>query len=307
MTRSPLTEHVLNQSSGSPQPTGSLPKAKGGLTGTKVFAIVAALFALLLVYAVYQLHQADVAMKAQLEQVSNQLAVTSQRLDESDSQIAQLTAELRVSTERLGLTQSELDRTRMIAARIRQEQQQRVQELTQQLDRKAEAEQLAALQQQTTSSLGALSGDVSTTRQEVASVSQNVTETRQEVSELKLKLSEHGTLIARNADELSYLRRKGERDYFEFDLRKGAYQQVSDLRLKLNKADINKQRCDLEFIADDRKVKKDKVNANEPIQVLVAGLRTPYEIVINQVQKDRVVGYVSAPKDRGQAPGSPVK
>jgi chromosome segregation ATPase len=277
------------------------------LTGTKIFAVVAALFALLLVYAIYQLHQADVALQAQLEQANKQLAVASQRLDESDSQIAQLTAELRVSTERLGLTQSELDRTRMIAARIREEQQQRVQELTHQLERKAEAEQLAALQQQTASSLGTLTGDVSAARQEVASVNKNVTETRQEVSELKLKLSEHGTLIARNVEELAYLRRKGERDYFEFDLRKGAYQQVSDLRLKLNKADLKKQRCDLEFIADDRKVKKDKVNANEPIQVLVAGLRTPYEIVVNQVQKDRVVGYVSAPKDRGQAPGSLVK
>lgn len=305
MTKSPLTEHALNQSSGSSQPTPL--KARGGLTGAKVFAVVVALFALLLVYAVYQLHRADIALQTQLEQTTKQLAVMSQRLDESDSQLAQLTAELRVSTERLGLTQSELDRTRMIAARIREEQQRRVQELTKQLERKAEAEQLAALQQQTASSLGALTGDVSATRQEVASVSKSVTETRQEISELKLKLSEHGTLIARNAEELAYLRRRGERDYFEFDLRKGRYQQVSDLRLKLNKADVKKQRCDIEYIADDRRVRKDKVAVNEPVLVMVAGLRTPYEIVVNQVQKDRISGYVSAPKDRGQTPGNPVQ
>jgi len=307
MNNSPRTEQVLNQSAKSPEATGPFLKGKVGLTGSRIFAIVAALFALLLVYAVYQLHQADVAMKTEQEQASKQLALISQRLDESDSRIAQLMAELRVSSERLGLTQSELDRTRQIAARIREEQQQRVKELTHQLEQKAEAEQLAALQQQTTSRLGALSGDVSATRQEVATVNKDVTETRQEVSELKLKLSEYGTLIARNGEELAYLRRKGERDYFEFHMRKGDYQQVSDLRLKLKKTDTKKQRVDIEYIADDRKLKRDKVNVNEPVQVYVGGVRTPYEIVVNQVQKDRIIGYVSAPKDRGSAPGKPIQ
>lgn len=307
MKRSLMNEYMRNRSSGQPEDQSQPPRRKAGITSVRIFAIVAALFAFLLIYAVYQLRQTDIALETKLEQVNKQLTLIGQRLDDSDSRVAELTAQLRVSTERLGLTQSELDRTQQMAARLKQEQQQRVRELTQQLERKAEAEQLAALQQQTTSRLGALSADVSTTRQEVATVGKDVAETRGEVSELKLKLSEYGTLIARNSEELAYLRRRGERDYFEFDIRKGGYQPVSDLRLKLNKTDVKKQRYDLEFIADDRNVKKSKVNINEPIQVFVGGLRTPYEIVVNRVQDNRIIGYVSAPKDRGRAPGSPIK
>jgi chromosome segregation ATPase len=307
MNKSPQNEYILNQSSEGLEPKGQLSRGQGILTGPRILIIAAALFALLLVYAVYQLHQTDATLAKQLEQANKRLALIAQRLDDSDSRIAQLTAQFRVSTERLGLTQTELDRTRQIAARIREEQQQRVQDLSQQLEKKAEAEQLAALQKQTASSLGALSGDVSATRQEVASVNKDVVSTREEVSSIKLKLSEYGTLIAQNRDELAVLRRKGERDYFEFDLRKGNYQQVADLRLKIDGVDVKKQRLNIEYVADDRKLKRDKVNINEPVQVFVGGLKTPYEIVVNHVQKDRAIGYVSAPKDRGSAPGSPIK
>ncbi|MBI3951280.1 MAG: hypothetical protein HY314_12595 [Acidobacteria bacterium] len=307
MNKSPLNQSIINQPSTGPVAQSQPPQGKGVLSGSRIFAVVAALFALLLVYAVYQLNRADVALRAQNEQTTKQLAVIIQRLEESDKAIAQLTAELRVSTERLGLTQSELDRTREIAARIREEQQRRVQELTQQLGRKAEAEQLAQLQQQTASKLGELTTDVSSTRQEVAAVNQDVATTRQEVSEMKLKLSEHGTLIAQNREELAFLRRKGERDYIEFDLSKGGYRQVSDLRLKLNGVDTKKQRFNIEYVADDRTLRKDKVNINEPILVYVGGLKTPYEIVVNRVHKNRIVGYVSAPKDRASAPGNSIQ
>ena len=42
--------------------------------------------------------------------------------------------------------------------------------------------------------------------------------------------------------------------------------------------------------------KKDK-NINEPIQFYVAKAgHQPYEIVVNQVKKDEVIGYLSTPK-----------
>jgi chromosome segregation ATPase len=269
-----------------------------------------ALMALLLTYGVYQLRQTDLAVKEQLktqhEQTVKQLALASQRLEDNDARIAELTANLKVSLERLGFTQTELDRTRQVAAQIRADQQRRVAELTQELQQKASTEALAQLQQQTTSSLGTISGDVSTTKQEVAAVGKDVAATKDEISKMNLKLSEHGTAIAQNSTELAFLRRRGERDYFEFNLAKGGFQQVGDLRLQLKGADVKKQRYNIEYIADDRKLKRDKVNINEPVLVYVGGLKQPYEIVVNQVVKDRVVGYVSAPKMRGEAPGKAV-
>jgi hypothetical protein len=37
-------------------------------------------------------------------------------------------------------------------------------------------------------------------------------------------------------------------------------------------------------------------NTNEPIQFYVAKARQPYELVVNQVAKDQIVGYLSTPK-----------
>ncbi len=300
-------QSLFDHPSGTPTTQGQPVPRKGGLTASKILTISGGLIALLLVYAIHQLHQADIAFRAQNEQTIKQLALITQRLEDGDSRIAELTANLRVSGERLGLTQSELERTRQVAARIREEQQRRVAELTEQLGQKATAEQVAALQQQTTKSLGTITSDVSATRQEVATVNKDLGSTREEVSDLKLKLSEYGTLIARNQDELTYLRRRGERDYFEFNISKGGFQQIANLSLKLRKADTKKQRYDLEYIADDRTLKRDKVNINEPIQVYITGLRQPYEIVVNRVQKDRIVGYVSAPKDRVASPGATIQ
>lgn len=253
-------------------------------------------------FQLYRSYQMNATVQAQ----EKQLALISQRLNESDGRYAELAGQFRVVTERLGFTERELGRARQMAARIKEEQQQRVQEITQQLEQKAAAAEVAAQQQETVNKLGALATDVSSTREQVTSAGKEIAETQRALSELQLKVSEYGTLIARNQEELSLLRRRGERDYFEFDIRKDEDRVVSDLRLKLKKADVKKQRCDIEFVADDRKREKGKVNLNEPVQVFVGGLKTPYEIVINQVMKDRVTGYVSAPKDRAQAAGRPL-
>ncbi|MCS6804010.1 MAG: hypothetical protein RMM98_02655 [Acidobacteriota bacterium] len=276
----------------------------------KVLTVLGVLMALLLTYAVYQLRQSDLALNQQLkahsEQTIKQLALATQRLEENEARIAELTANLNISLERLGMTQAELDRTRQVAAQIRADQQRRVAELAQALEQKASAEALSQLQRQTTSSLGAISSDVSSTKQEVAAVGKDVAATKEELVKMNLKLSEHGTAIAQNATELAYLRRRGERDYFEFNLAKDRSQRVSDLQLQLRGTDVKKQRFNIEYTADDRRLKRDKVNINEPILVYVGGLNQPYEIVVNQVMKDRVIGYVSAPKLRGEAPGKPV-
>jgi hypothetical protein len=49
-------------------------------------------------------------------------------------------------------------------------------------------------------------------------------------------------------------------------------------------------------LADDKRVEKRDRTVNEPVQLYVSGYRQPVEIVVNQVNKDEVVGYVSVPK-----------
>jgi hypothetical protein len=105
--------------------------------------------------------------------------------------------------------------------------------------------------------------------------------------------------VAKNASELSQLRLKGERDYFEFTLpKKDEQTKVEDIRLVLTKTDPKKKRFSIKIMADDSSLeKKDRV-INEPIQFLVGQNRVRYEVVINWVQKNKAGGYLSIPRDK---------
>ena len=110
--------------------------------------------------------------------------------------------------------------------------------------------------------------------------------------------------VATNAKELSALKELGERDYFEFALGKTkSPRKIGDLRLVLKKTDPKHNRYTVEVLADDKKVEKKDRTVNEPVQLYVSGSSLAYEIVVNQVKKNEVVGYVATPKmklPRGQ-------
>ena len=50
------------------------------------------------------------------------------------------------------------------------------------------------------------------------------------------------------------------------------------------------------MVADDKRVEKRDKTINEPVQLYVSENRQPYEIVVNQIKKDEVVGYLATPK-----------
>ncbi len=54
---------------------------------------------------------------------------------------------------------------------------------------------------------------------------------------MKGDLSDHSSLIARNASELEVLKHKGDRNYYEFTLHKGEKKPVGTVSLELRKAD----------------------------------------------------------------------
>jgi ABC-type ATPase involved in cell division len=104
-------------------------------------------------------------------------------------------------------------------------------------------------------------------------------------------------LIATNARELAALRERGERVYTEFRLAKAkTTQKVGDFQIRLTKADPKKNKYTVEVIVDDKLVEKKDKTANEPVQFMVSRSALPYEMVVNEVRKDMIVGYVSAPK-----------
>jgi hypothetical protein len=104
-------------------------------------------------------------------------------------------------------------------------------------------------------------------------------------------------LIATNSTELAALRKLGERDYYEFTLpKKSGPQRVGDIQLTLKKADVKRNKFTLDVLADDRRVEKKDKGINEPVQFYMSGTRIPYEVVVNEIRKDQVIGYLSVPK-----------
>jgi len=105
--------------------------------------------------------------------------------------------------------------------------------------------------------------------------------------------------IARTHDELVALEKRGERDYAEFSLAKSKkFQRSGPLMLSLRKADTKHKSFDLAMIVDDNELNKKKVNLYEPIWIHRVGDPQPVQVVINRIDRDRVEGYVSAPKYR---------
>ena len=103
--------------------------------------------------------------------------------------------------------------------------------------------------------------------------------------------------IAKTHDELVVLQKRGERNYFEFDLAKSKqFSRVGPLTLSLRKADTKHMSYDLAMVVDDNQLNKKKVNLYEPIWIHTESAGQPVQVVVNKISKDFVHGYISAPK-----------
>lgn len=152
-----------------------------------------------------------------------------------------------------------------------------------------------------TSANNAKIGEVST---EVGSVKTDVAKTKTElektIADLKSTRGDLGVqsgLIATNGKELQALRMLGERNYTEFKITKSKVpQKVGDISIRLTKTDPKKNRYTIDVVADDKTVTKENKTVNEPVQFLLSKATQPYELVVNDVKKDLISGYVAAPK-----------
>jgi len=150
---------------------------------------------------------------------------------------------------------------------------------------------------ETKEKLGAVGTEVGVVKSEVASTKSELDKTIAELKTVRGDLGVQSGLIATNGKELSALIARGERNYFEFNLTKTkAPMKVGDIALLLKKADQKKNRYTVEVYADDKKTEKKDKTINEPLQFYTSKARIPYELVVNEVKKDNIVGYLATPK-----------
>jgi predicted nucleic acid-binding Zn-ribbon protein len=206
--------------------------------------------------------------------------ILSQRLAKAEETSAQVRGELNVVTDRLKLTQGELGRARKQAKQFKQQYDSQLAEMENsvktELATKASAEDVKAL-----------GGNVSNVKSDLESTKQNI----------QMAKGELGTLIARNHEEIEQLRRLGQRDYYEFTIeRKGERQQVATLIIELRATNPKKHQFTVALYLDDMRLVKRDRQINEPVYFYTLGGRAPLELVVNQVGKNKIVGYLSIPK-----------
>ena len=105
--------------------------------------------------------------------------------------------------------------------------------------------------------------------------------------------------IAKTHDELVVLEKRGERNYFEFDLQKAKqFTHEGPIGVSLRKANVKHQYADLQLMVDDRDLVQKHVNLDQPVMFFEPDTEQPIQVVINDITKDHIHGYVSAPKYR---------
>jgi hypothetical protein len=286
-----------------------LAKSEQNLT-LKILAAANLVLLLALGYGLFSVNGSLADRIARVESTSHQTEAESQENQEARSEnekkMTDVLSDLELIKERVGVTSDELNHARETAKALKRQQEQATKELTRQLAAKANSSdvdglrreatsKIAELQQDSNTKFGSVSGEVTGIRRDLLAARDDLD---RQLIEVKNGLSER---IAKNSSELAELRKKGERDYFEFDIRKNSKQpfnHVADLQLALLKADAKKHKYNVAILVDDNRLEKKDRATNEPIQFLVGRDHVRYEVVVNSVEKDRIRGYVSAPKDK---------
>jgi hypothetical protein len=218
--------------------------------------------------------------------VKQQNDALMQRLAKTDDENQQLQSDLKVVTNKLNVTQEELDRARKMTKSSVVAYNKKLSEVNTQLGTKANIEDV-----------NKLSGDVT-------GVKNDLDETKGKLERTSGDMGVMSGLIARNHDDLEDLKRRGDRNYFEFTIQRAKTpQHVGPVAIALNKTDSKKSKYTITVLADDKSIEKKDRTAGEPVQFYVKGTgrMSPYEIVVFDVNKNTITGYLSTPKGAGAA------
>jgi chromosome segregation ATPase len=225
------------------------------------------------------LSQSDAELQSALEAVRADLASARQ---DTSSAVAKAQASVRKHTD-------------LLAGRIQQQQMEQGAQLAAQLNQVKESTNETATKLD--GKLDGISTEVGTVKSDVASAKSNIEATEGELQRTKGDLGVMSGLIATNSKEIQFLRDLGDRNIYQFTIdRVSGMQKVGDIQVMLRKADAKRNRYTVDVRADDKLVEKRDKSINEPVQFYTARAHQPYEFVVNEVRKDKVIGYLATPK-----------
>ena len=246
----------------------------------------------------YAGYSAQSHLQQEVTTAQDQNKILTAQLDAANSRLAELKGRMDVTSQKIGMTQAELADARSRAEAIRKQQTAS--------DAKLTAE-LAQAQKESAAQIGAVATDVTGAKKDIEATRTDLESTKSKLDRANGDMGVMSGLIAHNHDDLEELKRRGDRNYYEFTVQKAKTpQRVGPVQMSLNKTDPKKSRYTITVLVDDKAIEKRDKTAGEPVQFYVKGsARTaPYEIVVFDVGKNQLTGYLSTPKDASSAPAS---
>jgi len=242
---------------------------------------IAVIYVVASLYLLFDMRKRMTAMEQKQQAMEAEQAALNNRIHATSTEFKQA-----LSSE-VGMTKAEIAQR---AAELERQQ-------------KASAAKLSAAQSQQGQQIAAVNTEVSGVKTEVGAAKTDIQKTQTDLAATNAKL-EHAMgdlgvqsgLIAHNSSELEMLKRKGERNYYDFTLAKNARTPVSTISLQLKKVDPKKSKFTLNVIADDKTIEKKDRTILEPLQFYTGRDRMLYEVVVFSADKNSIKGYLSTPK-----------
>jgi chromosome segregation ATPase len=254
----------------------------GSNAGKWILIAVAVVFVAATVFFGYDSH-------TKLTKLTADQAATEQQIADLTKRMQSAEADEETLGEKIGMTKKEMAER---AAELQKAQQ-------------AAAARIAAQAAEEKKDIGAVSGDLGTVKTDVGGVKNDVATTKASldatIAKLQNTIGDLGVqsgLIANTRSDLEALKHKGDRQYYEFTLLKGAKPQaISTVSLQLKKTDPKHGKYTLNVTADDKTIEKKDRNQSEPVQFYTGRDHMLYELVVWTVDKNKITGYLSTPKN----------
>jgi len=261
-------------------------------------AVIALLFATIYLFIELDRTQSDFAKfrdstLADIASLRESTSVTTANSRKSlDTMRDELVAAQRQATIAVGQAKTEaVEKARQLAAAVAEEQRRQNAKMT------GEISEVKQATTEASTKIGEVSTDVTTVKSDVAATKEELAKTIAELKQVNGDMGVMSGVDGTNGTERNALKQLGDRNNNEFNLGKTkAPQKVGDIAVQLKATDPKKNKFTITVIADDKTVEKKDKNVNEPVQFYVAKAKQPYELVVNEVKKNQIVGYLATPK-----------
>jgi hypothetical protein len=225
-------------------------------------------------------------LRGKLDKVTLEQAASQKQIGDLTKRMQSAEADSETLAQQVGMTKKEM--TARAAALQR-----------------SQKEEAARLAEQEKKDIGAVTGEVGNVKTDVGGVKTDLGTTKASLEETKAQLQRtigdlgvQSGLIANTRGDLEVLKHRGDRGYFEFSLLKGAKPQaISTVALQLKKTDPKRGKYTLNVTADDKTIEKKDRNQSEPVQFYTGREHMLYELVVWTVDKNKITGYLSTPKN----------